>query len=192
MGDANQNYGNTVDNILSKLTDLNEELNKEIDANLGYIDAMFLKINELKEEGSEGKKQAEVKLSDLQRQLETLKQSSDQTTKEKEDLTQQLAKLKDINTQVGMLEKTVSTLIKNNKKTNELLNETQAGGFQYNKKHSKHKRQFRLFSRSNSKTTSKKSKKRRRRPGKSVKKGGMKTRRRRRNKKSKKSKKRRK
>lgn len=177
----------SADDIIKKLKDLEDQLGGQIKLNSEKIDQLLTKLELVKDED---KKTLEAELNDLKSKLETL-------TTEKGALTQQLSKLNDINAQVVALEKTVGTLSVNNQGLQKEINKldkprSKQGGFQYNKKHSKHKRPFRLFSRSNSKRTSKKSKKRRRRPGKSVKKGGMKTRRRRRNKKSKKSKKRRK
>lgn len=190
MSASTKSSDNMADKILKKLQGLDEQLTSLIKLNSERIDQLLKKTDELKK-GSEDKKKVEDELIKLQIQLETVKNESEQTTKEKEELTLQLGKLKEINEQVTGLETTVNSLITNNEKTQTEIDKLK-GGFQYNKKHPKHKRPFRLFSRSNSKTTSKKSKKQRRRPGKSVKKGGMKTRRRRRNKKSKKSKKRRK
>jgi vacuolar-type H+-ATPase subunit I/STV1 len=214
MGDSIQRDHNIADEILGRLRGLNGQLNTEIETNLGYIDAMILKIKELKEgietlrDSSSISEAAAAKLKEelatlksesdktikekevLVKKLETLQQSSKEMAKEKEELTQQLTQLAEINNQVEELGKTVDSLVTNNTTTANLIGSLQ-GGFQYNKKHPKYRGQSRSLL-SNSKTTSRKRKKWRRRPGKSVKKGGMKTRRRRRNKKSKKSKKRRK
>ena len=177
---------NMAKSILEKLKGLTANLTKGINANREYIDSMFLKIAELNE-GSQEKKKVEGELEKLKSQLETLEESSKQTTKEKVDLEIQLKTLGAINKEVEVLNTHVKTLTKNNEQITSALK----GGFQYKKTHPKYKGQSRSLH-SNSKTTSRKRKKWRRRPGKSVKKGGMKTRRRRRNKKSKKSKKRRK
>ena len=179
--------------ILDKLTDLNKMLQAALNHTGDNINSMTRIIEGLKDDSDE-KKKIEEELQSLKTQLDDVKQESAATNQNNIKLQAQLSELGKINTQVDALEKSVQELTENNGNLTEELKTKYlktTGGFRYNKKHSKHKRQFQeLFSRS--KTTSKKSKKRRRRPGKSVKKGGMKTRRRRRNKKSKKSKKRRK
>lgn len=196
MSASTKSSDNMADKILKKLKSLDEQLTSLIKLNSEKIGQLLEITGGLKKD-SEDKKKVEAELIKLQTQLDNVKKESEETKQDNENLQKQLGQLKKIDDQVGELEKTVKTLITNNDNTQIALDSLNTlpptkGGFQYNKKHPKHKRPFRLFSRSNSKTTSKKSKKQRRRPGKSVKKGGMKTRRRRRNKKSKKSKKRRK
>lgn len=161
----------TIETLNNKVT----EATKTAEANLEKL------RNLLEKSGVDAKKQTE-QITKLQSEIAELNRSNATLSEKAKGLTE-------INTKIQELDKNINALIQNNEQITNTFE--QSGGFQYNKKHPKHKRPFRLFSRSNSKTTSKKSKKRRRRPGKSVKKGGMKTRRRR-NKKSKKSKKRRK
>ena len=173
----------TADTIIQKIEALNVKVNEataKAKSNLEKLQQL------LKNSGLDAKKQKE-QITSLEAKITELGESNASLQEKAEDL-------KKINEQIKTLENNINQLLTNNEQITDALNGSSVatGGFQYNKKHSKHKRPFRLFSRSNSKTTSKKSKKRRRRPGKSVKKGGMKTRRRRRNKKSKKSKKRRK
>lgn len=168
-----------------------ETLNSKVDTATATAKANLEKLKQLlNKSGVDAKKQKEQteEINTLQSEIAKLNESNTSLKEKAESLNR-------INAEIQKLDKNINDLIANNEEINSALENTssgQSGGFQYNKKHSKHKRPFRLFSRSNSKTTSKKSKKRRRTPGKSVKKGGMKTRRRRRNKKSKKSKKRRK
>ena len=184
---------NIADKILTRLKDLNDTLEKEIDNTAKLLTELYTAINKTKADGEE-KEQLTQQLNTLTEQLEAVKKQSEKAKEDNVKLTEQLSKLEEINTQVLTLEKGVKTLAKNNadlKTDLETTYPTTSGGFQYNKKHLKYKGQSRSLH-SNSKTTSRKRKKGRRRPGKGVKKGGMKTRRRRRNKKSKKSKKRRK
>ena len=174
----------TADTIIKKI----ETLNKTVDTATKIAKSNLAKLQALLEQsGVDANKQKE-RIELLNTEIEELNESN-------KSLQEKAKGLKAINDQIQTLEDNINELLVNNEQITDALSVSssdQAGGFQYNKKHSKHKRQFRLFSRS--KTTPKKSKKRRRGPGKSVKKGGMKTRRRRRrrNKKSKKSKKRRK
>lgn len=181
-----------MDQIIQTIDSLNDSMEKEVEKGKTLIGSILESIKELKT-NSEGKQKAEQELLKLRGDL-------DKITAEKSDLESKIEKITELNTRIKDLKGNVKNLIETSSDTrtqitNALNTPPSTGGFRYNKKHLKDKRQFQeLFSRSNSKTTSKKSKKRRRRPGKSVKKGGMKTRRRRRrrNKKSKKSKKRRK
>ena len=178
-----------MDKIIETIDSLNDSMEKEVEKGKTLIGSILESIKELKT-NSEGKQKAEQELLKLRGDL-------DRITTEKSDLESKIEKITELNTRIEDLKGNVVNLIQTTSDTRTQITDAlktppTTGGFQYNKKHSKHKRPFRLFSRSNSKTTSRNRKKGRRRPGKSVKKGGMKTRRRRRNKKSKKSKKRRK
>lgn len=163
-----------------------QAVNEKVNQATATAKANLEKLQKLLEKSGIDARQQTEQITKLEGEIAELNRSNT-------SLSEKAARLTEINQEIKNLDENINVLIENNEEINKALEPSneQSGGFQYNKKHSKHKRPFRLFSRSNSKTTSKKSKKRRRRPGKSVKKGGMKTRRRR-NKKSKKSKKRRK
>ena len=140
MSASTKSSDNMADKILKKLKSLDEQLTSLIKLNSEKIGQL---LNVLKEVKGKDKEIAETKLKELQTELDKVTTTLEKTKQDNENLENQLSQLKEIDKQVGELETTVKSLSVNNTGVeNQIKNLTSptTGGFQYNKKHPKHKR----------------------------------------------------